>query len=116
MMSAPAERLATPVPDVMVDGACDETFLFAYVTNLGDLGVFVQTDRPLAVGTRVRVGFDRSELVLDGEVVWVNPVRNGDNPNPGMGIRFREMDLDTREAIVSMVHAIAYLDEPTDTN
>ena len=114
-MSLPAQRLAT-TPDVIVDTADDETFLFAYVANLHELGVFVRTERPLPIGTRVRVGFSSDALLLPGEVVWINPVRNGDNPNPGMGVRFVGLDLEDRDHVVSMVRAIAYLDEPVDAN
>lgn len=116
MMSLPAERLERTSPDLMVETGDDETFLFAYVANLQDLGVFVRTDRPLPIGTRVELGFSGADLVLQGEVVWINPVRNDDNPNPGMGIRFVGLDLEDRDRVVSLVRAIAYLDEPTDSN
>lgn len=115
MMSLPAERLDA-APDLLVETGDAETFLFAYVANLHELGVFVRTDRPLPIGTRVTLGFAGSALVLPGEVVWINPVKNDDNPNPGMGIRFVGLDLELREQLVSLVRAIAYLDDPTDPN
>ncbi len=115
-MSLPAERLEARPPDVMVETGDDETFLFAYVANLHELGVFVRTDRPLPIGTRVAIGFAGSDMVLPGEVVWINPVRNDDNPNPGMGIRFSPLDLEERDRVVSLVRAIAYLDDPADPN
>jgi len=116
MMGLPAERLDTTPPDLTVETGEGDTFLFAYVANLQELGVFVQTDRPLPIGTRVRLGFEGSELVLLGEVVWINPVKNDDNRNPGMGIRFVSLDLDQRDHLVSLVRAIAYLDDPADSN
>lgn len=116
MMSLPAERLDTALPDLTVETSDDETFLFAYVANLHELGVFVRTDRPLPIGTRVKLGFEDSDLVLHGEVAWINPVRNDDNPNPGMGIRFVSLDLDQRDHLVGLVRAIAYLDDPIDAN
>lgn len=115
MMSVPAERLDRK-PDVLVETGEGETFLFAYVANLHELGVFVQTDRPQPIGTRLQLGFEGSDLVLLGEVVWINPVKNDDNPNPGMGIRFIGLDLEDRDRLVSLVRAIAYLDEPVDPN
>ena len=116
MMGLPAERLDTTPLDLTVETGEGETFLFAYVANLYELGVFVRTDRPLPIGTRLTLGFSGSDLTLVGEVVWINPVRNDDNPNPGMGIRFLALDLDDRDRLVSLVRAIAYLDEPTDAN
>jgi type IV pilus assembly protein PilZ len=100
--------------DIAVDSACEETFLFVYVANASDLGIFVPSDAPLPVGTELRVVL--GELVLDGEVAWVNPLKNGENPNPGMGIRFLPMSREDRELVVSFVRAIAYLDEPVDPN
>lgn len=115
-MSVPVERLRAAPPDLWVDTGDDETFLFAYVANLHELGVFLPTEHPLAIGTRVLLGFKGDDLVLPGEVVWINPVRNDDNPNPGMGVRFSTLDLDDRDRVVSLVRAIAYLDEPCDAN
>ena len=108
-MSLPAERLEARPPDVMVETGDDETFLFAYVANLHELGVFVRTDRPLPIGTRVAIGFAGSDMVLPGEVVWINPVRNDDNPNPGMGVMFLDLAPEERERLVSLVKTIAYL-------
>ena len=116
MMSASAERLDSASADLRVETGDGETFLFAYVANLHELGVFVRSDRPLPIGTRVRLSFSNSDLSFAGEVAWINPVRNDDNPNPGMGIRFVGLDLDDRDRVVSLVRAIAYLDEPTDPN
>jgi type IV pilus assembly protein PilZ len=109
-------ELPSPANRIAVDCACDETFLFVYVANAQDLGIFVPSEAPLPVGSGLRVGFEGSDLTLDGEVVWVNPMKNGDNANPGMGIRFVSVSREEREQIVSFVRAIAYLDEPVDAN
>jgi len=116
MMGLPAERLDTAPPDLTVETGEGETFLFAYVASLEDLGVFVRSDHPLPIGTRIKLGFEGSDIVLVGEVVWINPVKNDDNPNPGMGIRLLSLDLDQRDHLVSLVRAIAYLDDPADSN
>ncbi len=101
---------------IAVDAACDETFLFVYVANASDLGIFVPSDAPLPVGTELRLAFEGTDLTLDGEVAWVNPVKNGDNANPGMGVRLLPLAREEREQVVSVVRAIAYLDEPVDAN
>jgi type IV pilus assembly protein PilZ len=47
-------------------------------------------------------------------VVWINPVRmHGDNPNPGMGVRFIELALEERERLVALVRRLAYLADDT---
>ncbi len=44
--------------------------------------------------------------------MWINPLReDGDNPNPGMGIRFESLSPEDRERIVEVVRAVAYLND-----
>ena len=44
----------------------------------------------------------------------MNPVRaGGDNPNPGMGVRFVDLTLDERERLVEVIRTIAYVREPS---
>ncbi|MCS6797758.1 MAG: TIGR02266 family protein [Myxococcota bacterium] len=103
-----------------VDYAHGDTFLFAYVENISEMGIFVRTDDPARVGTRLTLRFsprDAEPLLLQGEVVWINPVRpGGDNPNPGMGIRFVELSADQRERLVELVRTVAYLQAPDRAN
>lgn len=95
-----------------VDCASDETFLYAYITNVSAMGLFVRTEAPLPVGTRVHLAFaPHGHLAFDliGEVAWINPVHAGDNPNPGMGIRFLDLGADDRERLVEAIRTIAYV-------
>lgn len=96
-----------------VDCVADDTFLFAAITNVSELGIFVRTLEPLAVGTELMLSFSptgHAPFKLAGIVAWVNPVReNGDNPNPGMGVRFSSLLPDDRERLVEVIRTIAYL-------
>lgn len=98
---------------ISVDYWGGENFLFAYIENISEMGIFIRTDDPLEVGTELsmRFGADGSELLeLQGEVMWINPVRpEGDNLNPGMGIRFRRLSREQRERVVALVRTVAYL-------
>jgi type IV pilus assembly protein PilZ len=98
---------------IAVDYASGETFLFAYLTNISEMGIFIRTNEPLAVGTRMRLRFQVDEadpLVLEGEVTWINPYRpNGENINPGMGVRFIQLTAERREQVVALVRTVAYL-------
>ncbi|MEC7525555.1 MAG: TIGR02266 family protein [Myxococcota bacterium] len=104
--------------ELSVDWASEDHFLFSYITNISEMGIFIRTDEPAVVGTRLSLRFglsDQDPLDLDGEVVWINPVRQGgDNLNPGMGVRFTSLSPEQRERVVTMVKTIAYLqdDEP----
>ena len=99
--------------DLEVDYKSADNFLFAYITDISAMGIFIRTNEPLAVGTTLRLRFNVDEddpLVLDGEVTWINPFRpNGENLNPGMGVRFTELTRERREQVVALVRTVAYL-------
>jgi type IV pilus assembly protein PilZ len=97
-----------------VDCETEDTFLYAYITNISEMGIFVKTEKPLAVGTELVLRFappsTEETFVLRGIVQWINPVRPlGENLNPGMGIRFQSLKPDDRERIVETVRTIAYV-------
>jgi type IV pilus assembly protein PilZ len=120
-----ADRRSHERLDVMwsVDCETEETFLYAAITNISQMGIFVRTTEPLPVGTLVTLRFAPPSagepFLLHGVVQWVNAVRPlADNLNPGMGIRFSSLTLADRERIVDAIHTIAYLREeprPRDT-
>jgi type IV pilus assembly protein PilZ len=98
-----------------VDCVATDTFLYASITNISEMGIFVRTVEPLKLNTKLRLTFappGAESFQLEGSVAWVNCVReNGDNPNPGMGIRFMNLHLDERERLVEVIRTIAYLRE-----
>jgi type IV pilus assembly protein PilZ len=97
-----------------VDCETEDTFLYASIRNISELGIFVLTREPLAIGTRVALRFGPSRadqaFLLVGVVQWVNPVRLlSENRNPGMGIRFVELAPEDRERLVGAIRTIAYV-------
>ena len=100
-----------------VDCVADDTFLFASIANISEMGIFVRTEQPLAIGTRLLLTFappGYESFKLAGRVAWINRVREGgDNPNPGMGVRFVQLTLDDRERLVEVIRTIAYVREPS---
>jgi type IV pilus assembly protein PilZ len=100
-----------------VDCVADDTFLFASIINISQMGIFVRTVEPLAVGTPLVLSFSppgHEPFKLEGAVAWVNKVREGgDNPNPGMGVRFNGLTLEDRERLVEVIRTIAYVREPS---
>lgn len=97
-----------------VDCETEDTFLYANITNISEVGIFVRTDEPLEVGTRLTLKFappgSRDALVLKGQVQWINPIRMlASNPNPGMGIRFIDLSQESRERLIDAVRTIAYV-------
>ncbi len=93
-----------------VDCETEDTFLYAAISNISALGIFVRTLTPLAVGARLTLRFaphGAAVTTLSGVVQWVNLAPQG--PNPGMGIQFVDLTAEERERLVEMVRTIAYL-------
>lgn len=114
----PCNRRSSERVDVhwSVDCETEDTFLYAAITNISEMGIFVRTTEPLAVGTTVILRFapphESEPFVLGGTVQWVNALRPREsNPNPGMGIRFATLTPADRERIVDTIRTIAYLRE-----
>jgi uncharacterized protein (TIGR02266 family) len=111
--------------DIEVDYRADDTFLFAYITDISAMGIFVQTNTPEEVGTRLNLCFrmpptdvdgDGRLMELEGEVTWINPQRPDDpgGRNPGMGIRFVNLEDSDRADLMRMVRTFAFLDDDTE--
>ena len=96
-----------------VDCVASDTFLYASITNISEMGIFVRTSEPLKIGTKMRLTFappGGDGFELDGCVAWVNRVKpDGENINPGMGIRFVDLQPEERERLVEVIRTIAYL-------
>ena len=96
-----------------VDCETDDTFLYASIANISEVGIFVMTREPLEVGTRLTLRFappGHPAFVLRGVVQWVNTVRAlAVCPNPGMGVRFVDLTSEDRERLVQAIHTIAYV-------
>jgi type IV pilus assembly protein PilZ len=107
--------------DLEVDYRCEDTFLFAYITDLSALGIFVRTNNPESPGTHLNLRFtppgDEEALELEGEVIWINPFRPGsfDNINPGMGVQFCDLTPELKQHLVRLVRKIAYLDSDSSS-
>ncbi|HEY6725177.1 MAG TPA: TIGR02266 family protein [Polyangiaceae bacterium] len=114
-ISASDRRSAERVPVTWsVDCETEDTFLYANITNISEMGIFVATREPLEVGTQLTLRFAppgaREPFVLLGQVQWINPVRMlSENRNPGMGVSFVELTPENRERIVDAIHTIAYV-------
>jgi len=119
VVSTGAERRQAPrvLVDLDVDYSSEENFLFAYIADISDTGIFIRTTAPEAAGTRVNLRFSApgqpatTVLQVEGEVLWVNPFRPGqpDNIHPGMGIRFVDIDEVTRKSLLDLIRRFAYL-------
>jgi type IV pilus assembly protein PilZ len=113
------EHLRVPV-NIEVDYKSDENFLFAYITDLSAMGIFVKTNKPHPPGTKLTLRFKplgAPEFLVEGQVVWINSYRpeDPDSINPGMGIQFTETDQDIQKRLTKLVRTFAYLDDEDET-
>jgi type IV pilus assembly protein PilZ len=102
--------------DIEVDYKSADNFLFAYITDISAMGIFIRTNAPEPPGTVINLRFTPPggpQLNLEGRVMWVNPYRPGsyDNINPGMGLQFIDLTAQQREQIVNLVRTFAYLSD-----
>ena len=108
-----------------VDCNSGDSFLYAYITDISSMGIFIRTDTPLPVGTMLELGFSpppasgnhkddpqARRLELSGEVMWNTTGQV--NAAPGMGVRFHHTSPKTRSRLLEIVRAIAYLDSSSD--
>ncbi len=106
--------------DLEVDYRADDTFLFAYITDISAMGIFVRTNSPAEKGTKLNLRFrspSGDEIELEGEVIWVNPFRPSDDgsvSNPGMGVQFMDLTAKQREDVMKLVRTFAYLDDENE--
>lgn len=106
--------------DLEVDYQCEDTFLFAYITDMSAFGIFIRTNNPEPPGTRLNLRFklpdEKEALNLEGEVIWINPYRPGDfnNINPGMGVKFIDLSMEVKERLLDLIRKIAYLSDSKD--
>ncbi len=107
--------------DLEVDYGNADNFLFAYISDISETGIFIRTNTPEDPGTRLNLRFmpddgNRQMLQLEGEVIWVNNLRpeNPDNINPGMGVKFVSLDRETRHRLVEYIKTFAFLDDPEE--
>jgi type IV pilus assembly protein PilZ len=100
-----------------VDYRCDDTFLFAYITDLSVMGIFIQTTNPHPPGTMLNLRFKppgHPQIDVEGRVIWINPPRKHDSINPGMGVEFVDLSPAQREQIKELVRTFAYLSDDED--
>lgn len=99
---AKPERRSEARRSVNREFASVDEFIAEYVINLSRSGVFIKSDEPLPVGTRVNLKFtvimDELETIEGiGEVV--RTVHPGEGPTAGMGVVFIELSSVSRQLV-----------------
>lgn len=78
---------------LLVDYKSEGHYLFDFCRDLGTGGVFIETKKPLTMGSNIELTFtipdSKETLNTKGKVIWVqNQVENREDLTPGMGVQF----------------------------
>ena len=111
----PAEQDKPPRPtlraptnaQVKVHFESQTGFVAAYAANISLTGIFIRTQQPRLPGTRLHFELklpERRSLMRGvGEVVWSRPGAESEERPAGIGVRFLQIDQDSRELISRVV-------------
>lgn len=104
------ERRKSPRADVLVrvDYQTVDELLSDFASNINEGGLFVETEKPPAVGTEVSLQFripgSEEPVVSSGRVV--RTARGGRGEPAGMGIEFDGLDAESRSRINELVRQL----------
>lgn len=99
--------------DLEIDYSDLESFCQDYIRNISKGGLFIETRKPLPLGTQLKLKFrlpgsDRP-IETDGVVQWVIDSSSGDS-KPGMGVQFGSLS----DADMDMIDRLVIDDLPDD--
>ena len=94
------------------------SFLTDWATNISQGGLFINTRKPLPVGTTVKILVQLPgtsfPFQLAGRVTRVTELDNRANRVPGMGVEFTDVDESKRHELETFVERLRHdLDEDT---
>ena len=97
--------------DIDVDYRCRDTYLFAYVTDISEAGIFIRTATPEKIGTNLNLRFtppgSGDTLEFEGQVAWVCEPGRFAGIGPGMGIRFTALTALQRQLLATFLERYA---------
>ena len=103
------DRSGRRVPiQLLVDYKSGGNYLFDFCKDLGAGGVFIQTDKPLPMGSPIDLTFtipdSKETLITKGTVIWVQaPVAEREELTPGMGVQFSSFSGEQRTLLEGFV-------------
>ena len=111
-MSGTEQRASVRVPvRFKVDYSHEGNYLISYSKNISAEGMFICTDKPVPVGTHLKLVFsieDLHEVVVTAKVAWVN--LQGGKGDTGLGLEFVDPPTFLKEAILRIVNRIAVVE------
>ena len=105
-----SSRAHQPIEIVFKD---TESFIKAYIGNVGGGGLFIKTDESIELHETLVVRFylphDQEPLTAEGKVVWVTPkgVKNSSYP-PGLGLKFIHINPEDKKRLDDFVSKVPF--------
>ena len=110
-MSSTRNRIARRAPArLQVNFTYEGCYLISFSRDISADGIYLCTDRPAPVGTRLTLVFplpNQQQITTGARVVWSDP--EGRSGQRGMGLQFLDLPGTLREVILDLVNRIAIL-------
>ena len=83
-----------------------DNFYVGFTGNISEGGLFIVTEVPQPIGSRIKVSFKlpdmKQEVQVEGEVRWIREAGASELP-PGMGIKFLNLPEGAKRAIEKFI-------------
>jgi len=93
-----------------VSCAHENDYLISFTKNISVDGMFVETEKPPAVGSKIKLIFsigNLKKIEISASVIWVN--KGAPSKDNGMGVKFLNMPEKAKEAILREINVVALL-------
>jgi uncharacterized protein (TIGR02266 family) len=88
----------------------ENDYLISFTKNISADGIFIETERPPAVGSTIKLVFsigDFKKIETNAKVMWIN--KGASSKDTGMGVKFLNMPASAKDAILKEINVVAVL-------
>jgi uncharacterized protein (TIGR02266 family) len=88
----------------------ENDYLISFTKNISADGMFVETEKPLAVGSTIKLILsigNLKKIEINAEVMWIN--KGALSKDHGMGLKFLNMPARDKDAILKEINIVAVL-------
>ena len=88
----------------------EHDYLISFTKNISADGMFIETEKPSAVGSTIKLIFsigNLKKIEINAEVMWIN--KGASSKDHGMGLKFINMPAKDKDAILKEINVVAVL-------
>lgn len=98
--------------DTKLEISCvhENDYLISFTKNISADGMFIDTEKPPAVGSTIKLIFSighLKKLEINAKVMWIN--KSAASKDTGMGVKFLNMPARAKDAILKEINTVAVL-------